>query len=330
MEKEWQPLIVVLVLIILTGGGSGSYYYQKHYKKNVRILNKLSHDLDVARAEREAWEQSKLNKGNKKTKSKYDSAREFDARFNSLTLRELSGSNVFPMILNDFMTWFNDEGVILQKFEAVSKVQKNNYTEYHYNLSGKSKYNTIIDMLTWMEQEQGGIIDAIHMPPICNIGSWEKMKSQSTVSRPGTSVKNLTCSNRPFNIHFHWVENVPLRFVGSIMQFDKVKNKRNPFRAVLPKAKKPKRKVAKPKTKKVKKKTIVFQAPPDNLKLEGIMSAKGKFKAIINGKLYGNNDIVNNQIVEGVKVFKVKSDEVILGKSNIRYRLLLPRKLKKN
>ena len=84
------------------------------------------------------------------------------------------------------------------------------------------------------------------------------------------------------------------------------------------------------KTKKVKKKTIVFQAPPDNLKLEGIMSAKGKFKAIINGKLYGNNDIVNNQIVEGVKVFKVKSDEVILGKSNIRYRLLLPRKLKKN
>ncbi len=300
--KELKPIIRVALVLLLIAGIGGMYFYSFVYQPNLRALSKLEHHLAFVKQERQIWEEERQAKGVTEVEQ-----HDYPARFNYLTRYEISDEHLIPMLLERSQAWFNRKDMDFQNLTNLGSRTINSYQSKKIALSGRATFRRFCSLLQWLEKDLRAVIDGFDLPPTCYPAAWEKKNYKNQAK--------AECKLRPFNIIFHWVENVPRRF-RSIPEFPEAESvKRDPFSPSrmekiydgnhpLPRDK------------------IIYLLPPPDIKLQGITAGGKGIQALINNRFYGPGD----SMADGYLVLNINGDEVIIGRNNIRHRLKLPRK----
>ena len=299
---ECRALIWVILVLLLMASGGGTYFFSFIYQPNIRAIGKLEHHLAFIRQERQIWEEERQAKGVTEVEQT-----DFTARFNYLTKHEIGENQLIPMLLSSFQVWFNREDLSFQNLTSLGSETVNSCLIERIALSGRADFSRFCRLLEWLEKDMLAVVDGFDLPPDCFPAAWD---------RGGSSKRDNGCGLRPFNIIFHWVENVPRRFRSSPEFPQPVMVKRNPFipsrlekiydgRHPLPKDK------------------IVYLPPPANIRLQGIITGENGPQAMISNKFYKAGAGMSG----GYLVLSITDEEVIIGRDNIRHRLKLPRKI---
>ncbi len=300
--QEVKPLLQVILVLLLIASGGGVYFYSFIQQPNLTAIDKLEQRLAFVKRERQIWEEERQAKGVTEAEQL-----DFSARFNFLTKNEISDSRLIPMLLARSQARFNRQDMDFQNLTNLGNQIVDSYQRKQIALSGRATFSQFCHLLKWLENDLLAVVDSFDLPPAIEPKSWDKAK--------GGKLKASDYSMRPFNIIFHWVENVPRHF-RSIPEFPPaVEVKHNPF--------KPSRmeRIYDGKQPLPKDKIIYLPAPPE-LKLQGILAGRNGIQAMINNKIYRPGA----DTADGYTIFNISEDEVVIGRNNIRYRLKLHKK----
>jgi hypothetical protein len=301
--EEFKTIIWVVLALLLIASGGGTYFFSLIYQPNLKAISKLEHHLAFVKQERQIWEEERQAKGVTEVEQT-----DFTARFNFLTRNEISEDRLIPMLLTRFQTWFNRKDLSFQNLTSLGTETVDSYQIKRIALSGRSTFSQFCRLLEWLEKDMLAVIDGFDLPPECYPAVWQTKKNKND--------RIAGCRIRPFNIIFHWVENVPRRFRSIPVFPESVTIERDPFkpsrlekiydgRHPLPLDK------------------IIYIPPPESIKLQGIIAGENGLQAMINNKFYGPGA----NMTDGYIVLSIESGEVIIGQKNIRHRLKLPRKM---
>ena len=283
-----QSAFVVVFLALCIGGWQAWSFYDGEFRKNERKIKDLNAELVKVKEARRIWEEA-LKRGRGQAN--------YNVRFNFLTEQGIKMEDVGPQALKIITPWFEANKLNFVKFDILPVESAHKMKRYPFNIVGFGNFKAIDLTMRWLEEDLRAVITDFR------VSAEHPDKSEYR--------KDANPSGLYFNISWYWLEGAPERLHSIIKEGDKAPVlKRDPFKRYRP--------VVKTRKKKKGPAEIVWRPAPDTLELQGIMSAGGVYKAMINGKY-----LVAGQTVNDYRVLSVRPTEVVVARKNVRSRLSL-------
>jgi hypothetical protein len=319
--KNWQPFFFLVGLSILIAVGSGWQYNEKVFSPNEQKIAELNQELEKVKVARQSWDEA-LARG-------VNGDAVYETRFNYFTKTDTPFPAIQPTLLKDLTPFMMERQMDFLSLTQQEIEKKELLTMVPFTMSGGGRFNDIIDLIRWLEEERHAVVSGLMIHSFVSDDKNGAAKIKPVADSSGIS-SELTFDYSElqhtedwlfFSLKWHWVEGVPKNFISIVSvnippELGLLEIKRDPFSSYAQLEE-----TVIPQKGDADKQEIVFQPAPDNLRLNGIMAVKNGFKALIN-----NTYLEAGMNFEDLHVLEITADEVILGIGKVRYRLRMARK----
>lgn len=319
--KNWQPFIFLVGLSILAAIGGGWQYNEKVFVPNEKKIQELNQELEKVKVARQAWDEA-LARG-------MNGDAVYETRFNYFTKNDVPYPTIQPSLLKDLTPFFENHQMDFLGLSQLEIEKKDLLTIIPFTISGGGRFNDIIALIRWLEEERHAVVTGMMIHSFISNDKDMGQKPTPLVDSNGKPTElpfeyselQRTEDWLSFSLKWHWVEGVPKNFISVVSvdippELGALEIKRDPFSSYAQQEE-----TVIPQKDGRENQEIVFQPPPENLRLNGIMAVKNGFKALIN-----NTYLEAGMNFEDLHIVEITADEVILGKGKIRHRLRMARK----